>query len=74
VIEMRPILEKTGVPRHVFLSQRGLLVDNGDMARNASFFENWSHFNHAGAMMASERVASAIAAMKISKLDQSKAQ
>jgi hypothetical protein len=57
-----------------FLSQRGLLVDNGDMARNASFFENWSHFNHAGAMMASERVASAIAAMKISKLDQSKAQ
>ena len=61
------------VEDRAFLSRYGLVVDNGDMAHDANVYENWSHFNHTGAVKASDRVASAIAAMKTSNLDRSDA-
>ena len=74
VFAFLPTFEGTAaVEDRDFLSQYGLVVDNGDMSQDAGVYENWSHFNHAGAVKASDRIASAIAAMKTSNLDQNEA-
>ncbi|MHB8528248.1 MAG: hypothetical protein ACYC8V_01895 [Caulobacteraceae bacterium] len=39
----------------------GQVLDNGDLSRRDQLFQGWAHFNHAGAMVASDRVANAIA-------------
>ncbi len=52
-----------------FLSRYGLVLDNGDLSRNPALFQSWSHLNHAGAMIASDRVGSAIADLRLSSLD-----
>jgi hypothetical protein len=43
-----------------FVQQYGAVVDNGDLASRDELFENWSHLNHAGAMIATARLADAI--------------
>ena len=40
-----------------FLSQYGTIVNTGDLAPRSEMFESWSHLNHAGAVIASDRVA-----------------
>ena len=44
-----------------FLKQFGPVLNYGDLAPRDELFENWSHLNHAGAMIASARLADAIA-------------
>jgi hypothetical protein len=74
VFAYMPVFDSTtGIEDRDFLNRYGIIVDNGDIARNASLFENWSHVNHAGAIKVSDRIASAIAAIRTSKLDQSEA-
>ena len=51
-----------------FLARYGVVVDNGDLSLKSALYENWTHLNHAGAMVASDRVASAIADMRTSSL------
>jgi len=46
-----------------FLKGYGLVLSLGDLAQRDDLFENWSHFNHAGAMTASARLADAIAGL-----------
>ena len=46
-----------------FVKQYGVVINNGDLASRDELFENWSHFNHAGAQTASARVADAINAL-----------
>jgi hypothetical protein len=43
-----------------FAKQYGAVIDNGDLAPRDELFENWSHLNHAGAMIASARLADTI--------------
>jgi hypothetical protein len=43
-----------------FLQQYGPVLNCGDLARQDQLYENWSHFNRAGAMTASARLADAI--------------
>jgi len=43
-----------------FLQQYGPVLNCGDLAQQDQLYENWSHFNHAGAMTASARLADAI--------------
>jgi hypothetical protein len=43
-----------------FLKQYGPVINNGDLAPRDELFENWSHLNHAGAMIATARLAAAI--------------
>ena len=61
-------------PREVadrdFLSQYGSVLDNGFLAEDSKLFENWTHLNHAGAIVDSDRIAAAIAGLKTSSLDQ----
>jgi hypothetical protein len=49
-----------------FLEQYGVVMNDGDLAPRDELFENWSHLNHAGAMIASSRLADAISAMSLS--------
>jgi hypothetical protein len=35
-------------------------LDNADLSQKEKLYENWSHFNHAGAVVASDRLANAI--------------
>jgi hypothetical protein len=44
-----------------FLERYGPLVDNGDLTKTDQLYEGWAHFNHAGAVVASGRLAQAIA-------------
>jgi hypothetical protein len=46
-----------------FVKQYGAVINNGDLASRDELFENWSHLNHAGAMIASARLADAINAL-----------
>jgi hypothetical protein len=46
-----------------FLKQYGAVLSFGDLAQRDELFENWSHLNHAGAMIASARLADAIAGL-----------
>ncbi|HEY6521621.1 MAG TPA: hypothetical protein VIZ19_19960, partial [Roseiarcus sp.] len=46
-----------------FLKQFGLVLNYGDLAPHDELFENWSHLNHAGATIASARLADAIAGL-----------
>ena len=46
-----------------FLKQFGPVLNFGDLAPRDELFENWSHLNHAGAMIASTRLADAIAGL-----------
>jgi hypothetical protein len=46
-----------------FLKQFGPVLKFGDLAPRDELFENWSHLNHAGAMIASARLADAIAGL-----------
>ena len=39
-----------------FLEQYGQVLNLGDLAQRDELFENWGHFNHAGAMTASARL------------------
>jgi hypothetical protein len=48
-----------------FLEQYGTVLNIGDLAQREELFENWSHFNHAGALMASERLGDAIAGLDL---------
>ncbi len=43
-----------------FLQQHGPVLSFGDLAQHDQLYENWSHLNHAGAMIASTRLADAI--------------
>ena len=43
-----------------FVKQYGQVINNGDLAPRDELFENWSHLNHAGAMIASARLADTI--------------
>lgn len=51
-----------------FLSQYGAVIDNGDLAQDSKLFYNHGHLNHAGAMIVSDRIAAAIAAMQTSSI------
>lgn len=57
------------VADRAFLSQYGLVIDNGDLAEKSTIYENWGHLNHAGAVAVSDRIAAAIADMRLSSLD-----
>ena len=46
-----------------FLKQFGVVLNYSDLAPHDELFENWSHLNHAGAMIASARLAGAIAGL-----------
>jgi hypothetical protein len=48
-----------------FLKQYGGVINNGDLAPRDELFENWSHLNHAGAMIATARLADAIAGLDL---------
>jgi hypothetical protein len=48
-----------------FLKQYGPVINNGDLAPRDELFENWSHLNHAGAMIATARLADAIAGLDL---------
>ncbi len=50
----------TTVSDEDFLKQFGPVLNYGDLAPHDELFENWSHLNHAGAMIASARLADAI--------------
>ena len=54
-----------------FLSQYGVVLDNGFLADDSKLYENWAHLNHAGAIVNSDRIASAIAELKTSSLERS---
>ena len=43
-----------------FLEQFGALLNNGDLSQEDTLYENRHHLNHAGAMIASDRLARAI--------------
>lgn len=55
--EHTPIVESDGLRNY------GSILDNGDMANDPLLFENAQHFNHKGAMVLSDRIAAAIAAL-----------
>ena len=44
-----------------FYERLGPIVDNGDLADRDPLFQGWAHLNHAGAMIASDRLAAAVA-------------
>jgi hypothetical protein len=44
-----------------FLERYGTVVDNGDLTQQDKLYEGWAHFNHAGAVVVSNRLATAIA-------------
>jgi len=46
------------------------VLDNRDLASNSDLYQNWKHFNHAGAIVNSDRIAVAIAELKTSSLKQ----
>jgi hypothetical protein len=46
-----------------FLKQYGPVINNGDLAPRDELFENWSHLNHAGARVATARLADAISSL-----------
>jgi hypothetical protein len=46
-----------------FLKQFGPVLNYGDFSPRDELYENWSHLNHAGAMIASERLADAVAGL-----------
>jgi hypothetical protein len=48
-----------------FLKQFGPVLNYGDLAPRDELFENWSHLNHAGAMIASARLAHVIAGLDL---------
>jgi hypothetical protein len=48
-----------------FLEQYGTVLNIGDLAQRDDLFENWSHFNHAGAIAASARLGDAIAGLEL---------
>ena len=48
-----------------FLEQYGQVLNLGDLAQRDELFENWWHFNHAGAMTASAKLADAIAGLDL---------
>ena len=58
------------IPDCDFLSQYGVVLDNRDLASNSDLYQNWKHFNHAGAIVNSDRIAVAIAELKTSSLKQ----
>ena len=43
------------------LEQYGSVLDNADLAQQDKLYENWSHLNHAGAVIVSDRLADSIA-------------
>ena len=43
-----------------FLERFGALLNNGDLSQEYTLYENRHHLNHAGAMIASDRLARAI--------------
>jgi hypothetical protein len=50
-----------------FLKQFGPVLNDGDLAPRDELFENWSHLNHAGAMIASARLADAIVGLDLAR-------
>ena len=48
-----------------FLEQYGTLLSNGDLTEQDKLYENWSHLNHAGSLIASDRLADAIARLDL---------
>jgi hypothetical protein len=48
-----------------FLEQYGPVLDNADLAQQDKLYENWSHLNHAGAVIASDRLANSITQQKL---------
>ena len=62
--------ESEGVANPELLSQYGVVLDNGFLAADSKLFYNWAHLNRAGAIVDSDRIAAAIAGLKLSSLDQ----
>ncbi len=56
----------TEIKDRAFLEQYGEILDNGDLSQRDKLYENWLHLNHAGALVASDRLADAIAGLNIS--------
>jgi hypothetical protein len=55
----------TEISDRAFLERYGEIVDLGDMSRQDNLYSSWSHFNHAGAMIASDRLAGVIAGLDL---------
>jgi hypothetical protein len=56
-----PTFNGPGTVRNLdFLKQYGPVISNGDLASQDELFENWSHLNHAGAVITTARLADAI--------------
>jgi hypothetical protein len=53
------------VSDRAFLEQYGKVLNNGDLSQQDRFYENWSHLNHSGAMIASDRLANEIAGLHL---------
>lgn len=53
----------TTIADRAFYAARGTIVDDGDLAADASLFQSFSHLNRRGAVIASDRLAATIAAM-----------
>ena len=51
----------TTIPHRDWYAAHGTLVDTADLAQDSTKFEGWNHLNRAGAVIASDRVAAAIA-------------
>jgi hypothetical protein len=71
VFDFVPTYGSSGeIPGYDFLSQYGVVLDNRDLAGSSDLYQNWKHFNHAGAIVNSDRIAAAIAELKTSSLNQ----
>jgi hypothetical protein len=56
-----PSFSDTGLTDREYYEQFGQVLDNGDLAGQEKLFSSAGHLNHAGAMIASDRVAKAVA-------------
>jgi hypothetical protein len=64
-IYLPPFNGPTTIADLAFLEQYGTVLNLGDLSQRDELFENWSHLNHAGAMIASTRLADAIAGLDL---------
>jgi hypothetical protein len=61
--------DPTEITDRAFLEQFGTIVDEFNLSKDSSLYENWSHLNHAGAVIASAQLANAIAEHELSADD-----
>jgi hypothetical protein len=51
----------TVIKDRAFYEQYGRILDNSDLSQRDQLYMDWSHLNHAGALIVSDRVAAAVA-------------